>query len=497
MEKIEKYIEKQWNENCIPQIEEYIKIPNLSPYFDKDVLTNGHMDKAMDLIKTWVEAQEIKGAKIHFSEKDIENNKTPFLFIEVDAFNSNPEDTGTVLLYGHMDKQPPFNGWDEEKGLGPYEPKIFDGKLYGRGGADDGYSAFCAVLAIKSLQEHNLSHGRLVILIEACEESGSPDLEFYVQKYLDKIKQPNLVICLDSGCGNYEQLWITDSLRGVIGGNLSVSTLTEGVHSGDASGVVPGTTRILRQLLDRLEDSSTGKVIPEDFYVEISQARKEQIEAAANVLVDGIKVREMGSFPLVGETQLVSDDPVELCLNRWWRPQLVLTGQSGLPDCSKAGSVLRPNTTFTLSLRLPPGVDAKEASQKLKDLLLKDPPYNADVSFDGEKAASGWAAPEKTEWLMNSLEFASETVFKKKVMFQGEGGTIPFMAMLGNMFPKAQFCVTGVLGPESNPHGPNEFLHIDFSRKLTNCVAIILQKHCEAKVEQLIQEPEKKKQKKQ
>lgn len=338
-------------------------------------------------------------------------------------------------------------------------------------------------IAIKALQKYGISHGRLVILIEACEESGSPDLPFYVEKLADRIGEPNLIVCLDSGCGNYEQLWVTSSLRGVIGGNLTCKIVTEGVHSGDSSGVVPGSFRLIRSLISRLEDEETGKIKGDAFNTELSEARMEKVKQAAKILG---KKGIAGRFPLVPGASVMADDPIELALNRWWRPQLVIVGQQGLPDASAAGNVMRPSTKLTLSLRLPPTIDAKAANQALKETLLKDPPYNCEVSFEGEKTASGWAAPETAPWLESALQKASNTVFNKPAVFQGEGGSIPFMGMLGKLFPKAQFCVIGLLGPESNAHGPNEFLHIDYSAKLSICVALVVNDHCKAKVETLI-----------
>ena len=185
--------------------------------------------------------------------------RTPVIFIEIPGSRTPT----TVLLYGHLDKQPEMTGWAE--GLGPWEPVLKGDKLYGRGGADDGYAMFGALARASWRCTSRASpHARCVILIEACEESGSYDLPSYVDHLAARIGAPSLVVCLDSGCGNYDQLWLTTSLRGLTGGALTVQVLTEGVHSGDASGVVPASFRIVRALLSRLEDGATGEIRPED-----------------------------------------------------------------------------------------------------------------------------------------------------------------------------------------------------------------------------------------
>jgi acetylornithine deacetylase/succinyl-diaminopimelate desuccinylase-like protein len=371
-----------------------------------------------------------------------------------------------VLIYGHLDKQPEMTGWHE--GYGPWQPRMVDGKLYGRGGADDGYAVFCAFAALKALQDERRPHARCVILIECCEESGSYDLPPYLEFLSKRIGKPDLVVGLDSGCGNYQQLWGTTSLRGLINGVLTVEVLTEGVHSGDASGVVPSSFRLARQILDRLDDSASGKV--KGFQVSIPRQRKQQAARAAKVLGKEI----WRKFPFAGRTQPMAKDLAELVLNRTWRPMLAVTGADGLPAPANAGNVLRPKTQLVLSLRLPPTVNAPAAGKRLKRLLEAKPPSGAKVSYEYGQAATGWHSPQLARWLEESVDAASKKHYGRPAMWMGEGGTIPFMAMLGAKFPKAQFLITGVLGPHSNAHGPNEFLHIGYAKRLTACVADVL-----------------------
>lgn len=455
-----KLVDDRWSGSIVPTIEQYIRIPNQSPLFDPDWKRNGHMNRAVSLAQSWVEQQGVVGLTMEVHELE---GRTPLIFMEIEG-----DDSSTVLMYGHLDKQPAMVGWEE--GLGPWTPVMRDGRLYGRGGADDGYAIFATIAAIRSLQEQNIRHSRIVVIIECCEESGSTDLPTYIDLLSDRIGTPRLVICLDSGCGNYDQLWMTTSLRGSIVGNLTVDVLTEGVHSGDASGIVPSSFRVIRVLLDRLEDARTGAIIPEWLHVEVPQQRLEEAKATARVLGDEI----WNKFPFVDGMQPLTKDPLELLLNRTWRPALAYTGQAGLPDLVQGGNVLRPRTSIKLSLRVPPSLDASDLDRRLKELLESDPPYGAHVEFEPEKGGAGWVAPRIAPWLEQSVERASKTYFGADPMTFGEGGSIPFMGMLGTRYPEAQFLITGVLGPHSNAHGPNEFLHVPYAKKLTAAVAHVL-----------------------
>jgi acetylornithine deacetylase/succinyl-diaminopimelate desuccinylase-like protein len=453
-------VDTHWQTDILPTLSRYIAIPNQSPLFDPDWRQNGHMQRAVTLAHDWATRQELRGATIEVQEIE---GRTPLLFIEVPG--SGPSN---VLMYGHLDKQPPMTGW--EKGLDPWTPILRDGKLYGRGGADDGYAVFAAVSAIRAAEQQNVAHSRIVIIIECCEESGSTDLPAHIELLAARIGDPRLVICLDSGCGNYEQLWMTTSLRGSIVGNLTVEVLSEGVHSGDASGIVPSSFRILRTLLDRLEDSRTGRVIPEWLWVEVPPNRMAEIRETARILGDEV----FDKFPWLPGMQPVSRDPVELLLNRNWRPALAFTGQSGMPDLVQGGNVLRPQTSIKLSLRLPPTLNADKLDQKLKEILESDPPYGARVTFEAEKGGSGWQTPPIAPWLLESVDRSSRAFFGKPATTFAEGGSIPFMGMLGQRFPHAQFLITGILGPHSNAHGPNEFLHIQSVQNLTACIAQVI-----------------------
>ncbi|KYG08100.1 peptidase M20 [Sorangium cellulosum] len=455
--------ERCWEQEIVPALHDYIRIPNKSPAFDPAWRENGHMDKAASLLAAWCKAQPIPGLTVEVVRLE---NRTPVILMEVPGRGDD-----TVLLYGHLDKQPEMTGW--RQGLGPWEPVREGDRLYGRGGADDGYSGFASLAALRLLHEQRLPHARCVVLIEGCEESGSPDLPAYIDALADRIGKPSLVVCLDSGCGNYDQLWTTTSLRGLLQGTLEVSILREGVHSGVGSGVVPSSFRILRQLLSRIEDERTGRVLVDALHVEIPGERVEQARAAAEVL--GATV--VSELPWVQGAGPVTGDVAELLLNRTWRPALSVTGADGLPPIASAGNVLRPFTRAKLSMRIPPRIDPKKAAAALKQTLEQDPPYGAEVRFRVSEPSPGWDAPATAPWLEAAVRKASQAFFGRPAMGIGEGGTIPFMAMLGEKFPEAQFLITGVLGPQSNAHGPNEFLHLGMGKKLTCCVASVIADH--------------------
>jgi acetylornithine deacetylase/succinyl-diaminopimelate desuccinylase-like protein len=456
------FIQRRWTEDVLPTLTRYIEIPAKSPSFDREWAAHGHLDRAAALIEEWSRRRPIEGLTVETVRLP---GRTPVILMEVPG--TSPE---TILLYGHCDKQPEMTGWAE--GLGPWIPVRRGDRLYGRGAQDDGYAAFCALTAIEAVQQAGAPHARLVVLIEASEESGSPDLPAYMEAFAARIGEPDLVICLDSGCGNYEQLWGTTSLRGVINGVLTVDVLSEGVHSGAASGIVPSSFRIARQLLSRIEDERTGALV-RDFHVEVPPARAAETRAVAGVLTGEAAER----FPVVKGMSYAQDDPVSLLLANTWEPALAITGAAGLPTPEDGGNVLRPFTSLKLSLRIPPTLDAARASRRLKELLEADPPYGAKVRYESSHPSPGWDAPATQPWLVDAVQSASQRHFGKPAMFKGLGGSIPFMAMLGERFPKAQFFITGTGGPGSNAHGPNEFLHVPYAERLTGCVADVIAAH--------------------
>lgn len=456
-------------DGIVPVLHDYIAIPNVSPVFDPDWRANGHMAAAVQLISVWCRARPIPGLTVEVVELD---GRTPVILIEVPAIGDARTHHGddTVLLYGHLDKQPEMEGWRD--GLGPWTPVLEGDRLYGRGGADDGYSAFAALTAIEAVHAAGGSHARCVVLIEASEESGSPDLPAYVDALADRIGTPSLVICLDSGCIDYDRLWVTTSLRGLVSGTLTVDIVTDGLHSGDVSGLVPSTFRIARMLLDRVEDAATGEILVPELNVTIPPGRLDEAAKTAS------EIGRLGDhYPFVEGAGPTTDDPTEQLLARTWTATLSVVGADGLPPIARAGNVLRPRTSLKLSFRVPPTCDPAIAASALKGVLEADPPYGAHVSFGDGESAPGWNAPATAPWLAEALDATSTRTFGEPARTFGEGGSIPFMGMLGEKFPDAQFVITGVLGPDANAHGPNEYLHLPTARKVTMAMSHLLDAH--------------------
>ncbi|HEV8309424.1 MAG TPA: M20/M25/M40 family metallo-hydrolase [Methylomirabilota bacterium] len=461
------FVHRAWEVDVLPALTRYVAIPAKSPAFDPEWSAHGHIDQAVALIEAWVRGRPIEGLGVETFRLP---GRTPVLLAE--APGAAPE---TILLYGHCDKQPEMTGWAD--GLGPWTPVRRGERLYGRGAQDDGYAAFCALTAIEAVQRAGVPHARCIVLVEASEESGSPDLPAYMEAFASRIGTPDLVICLDSGCGNYDQLWGTTSLRGLINGILTVQVLTEGAHSGAAGGIVPSSFRIARQLLSRLEDERTGAIVPRDFHVEEPAIRTAEARAVAEVLGAEIAAR----FPVVEGMRYAQADPADLLLANTWAPTLGITGAAGLPALADGGNVLRPSTSLKLSLRVPPTLDVPRAAGRLREILEADPPYGARVRFTVDSLSPGWDAPASEPWLLDAVHASSRRHFGRPAMFAGLGGSIPFMAMLGERFPRAQFFITGTGGPGSNAHGPNEFLHLPFTERLTACVADLIAAHHRAR----------------
>jgi acetylornithine deacetylase/succinyl-diaminopimelate desuccinylase-like protein len=463
---VQKTVERVWEDNILPSLSELVEVPALSPLFDTEWAAHGHLDRAIAHVHDWISARDIPGARVEVVRLP---GRTPVLLVDVPPTEDGPDDT--VLLYGHLDKQPPVGGWSE--GLGPWTPVVRDGRLYGRGAADDGYAGYAAITAIEAVRAHSGAHARCVVLLETGEESGSPDLPAYLEHLSDRLGTVSLVVCLDSGAADYRRLWLTTSLRGTVQVNLTVRVLDSGQHSGIASGLVPSSFRVVRQLLDRLEDSATGELLLPELNVTIPANRVAETRAA----VEAVPGMVRGSISLPEGVRLVSDDEVELALNNTWRPTLSVIGADGLPPSADAGNVLRPSTTLALSFRLPPTADPHAALRAIRERLETDVPYGAHVTFGAEEAGLGWNAPDPAPWLRSALDTVSEDVFEGGWRTIGIGGSIPFMGLLHEAYPDAQFVVTGALGPDSNAHVPDESLHLAYAAKVTCAIAYVLDEH--------------------
>lgn len=465
-------VERSWSDEVLPSLEGLVTIPALSPAFDAQWDEHGQLRAAVNHVRSWIGTRGLPGA---VSEVVKLPGRSPLLLVDVPATagaaDGAHEDRGTVLLYGHLDKQPPVGGWAD--GLGPWTPVFRDGKLFGRGVVDDGYSAYAATTALEAVLAAGGEHARTVLLLETGEESGSPDLPAYMEHLAGRLGDVTFVVCLDGGGGDYQRMWLIESLRGLVKLTVTVNVLASAQHSGLASGIVPSSFRILRQLLDRVEDAATGEIRLPEFNAPIPAESR----AAAETLVALDPGGPKRMFPLLPGVSPVADDDVELILNNTWRPTLSVTGAAGLPEPAQAGNVLRTGTSLTLSLRTPPLADAKAAGQALVNALTTDVPYGATVEISDFAAENGWHAPAFVPWLSAAMDSASDRVFGREYGRLGIGGSIPFMEMLGRRYPGAQIVVTGALGADSNAHVPDEWLDVGFAQRITEAVAHLLDAH--------------------
>lgn len=453
------FIEKTWETSALPSLMEYITIPAVSPAFNPEWDKTSYLNDTLELAANWCRTIALENMQIHTSTPQ---GRTPILLIDIAATHS--DDASNVLMYGHLDKQPEASGWDDNKG--PWSPVVENNRLYGRGAVDNGYALYAFVIAIKALQEQKIPHPRYLILIETCEESGSLDLAYYLEHYEQLIGVPDLIVCLDSGGGDYDRLWITTSLRGAIVGHLEVRVLTQDIHSG-VSGSVASSFRILRQILDRIENAKTGEILLNEFYAAIPENRMAQMKEIVRLTGKDIHRH----IPLYEATRPMSEDPLALIINSTWKPSLSYTGADGMPHVDRAANVLREFTKLTLSFRIPPTVDTVLPLKRLKQVIEQNPPYGASISYTPLKHAKGWNMPEMGPALENAIDLAAESCFGKPPCYSGDGGSIPFMTLLSERFPDAKFLITGALSLDSNAHGPNEFLHIGYVKKITLAVA--------------------------
>ncbi len=468
VQQIQEIVGGHWQGPILDVLKQYIAIPNVSPVFDPEWQGHGYMHQAANLFHDAVGQYDIDNLDLRIVEIP---DRTPLLFLVVPAMNGGQ---GNVLLYGHYDKQPEFTGW--HAGKGPWLPVLEDGRLYGRGGGDDGYALFSCLSAIAALQQVGAPVPRCTIVIEGCEESGSYDLPHYIDLLADEIGTPDLVVCLDAECGNYDQLWLTTSLRGMLSGTLTVEILSEGVHSGAAGGIVPSSFRLMRSLMERIESCKTGK-LHDRLYTNVPEWAWQQSAEVAETLGNTV----INRYPWARQPSKQMGDLSELLIANTWQPSLATVGIGGAPLPQDAGNTLRPATSTKLVFRLPPNANARECADFVGAELERDPHEGSVVRFDCDAAESGWHSKPVSQWLHDSLDQASKHFFGLPYRRMGTGGTIPFMKMLGERFPDCEFMVTGVLGPHSNAHGPNEFLDLETGERVTSCVAFVLETLAQAK----------------
>lgn len=455
------FVESYWEKDALPALMEFGKIPNVSPAYDPDWEKNGHMERAATMLLEWVKGRNL----VDVAELHIIPGKTPLLYFEIEGTKE-----GTVLMYGHFDKQPELTGWRE--GLGPWTPVREGDYLYGRGLADDGYSTFAAVGAIEAAKNSGAELPRIVILIEGSEESGSDDLPAYLEMLKSKIGSPHTVITLDAEGWDPDHLWLTESLRGLINGHLTVQILDVPLHSGLATGIVPSATRILRMLLSRIENTETGLVTNTIVSPEIPEDVAEKFNRVADVVGD----EYIQAYHLPSHLQTAGSDLKDNVKRNLWDAGMEVTGFTGLPHPEKAGNVTNAKVHAKLSFRIPPTVDCKEAAQELKRVFEENPPYGAKVTFDSKEMDNGWISNDLSPKGKIAIWEAAKETYGNEPIQTGIGASIPFIGMMGREFPNADNLVTGILSPSSNAHGPDENLHIPTVKRITEWTARFLAK---------------------
>jgi acetylornithine deacetylase/succinyl-diaminopimelate desuccinylase-like protein len=460
-------VHRMWTADVLPSLSELIAIPALSPAFDSAWQAGGQLDAVVEHVHRWLVRRDLPGARVDVIRLP---GRTPLLLVDLPP-TPGVTRSDAVLFYGHLDKQPAQGEWSA--GLGPWSPVVRGGRLYGRGAADDGYAGYAAITAVEAARAAGGVHSRCLLLLDTSEESGSPDLPYYLDCLRDRLGEVSLVVCLDSSADDYDRLWVTTSLRGAVSINVTVRVLTMGQHSGSASGVVPSPFRIMRQLLDRLEDPVTGSTRLPELRVPVPPERMAELVSAAQA----VPGRLSSAFRLLPGVRPVSDDDAELALNNAWRATLSVIGAAGLPEPAHAANVLHPATSLMLSLRLPPTADPGQAVRAVTAALTADVPYGAHVELDRIATAAGWVAPETSPWLRAALDEAGRQVFDTSWQTTGLGVSIPFMNLLAQAYPEAQFVVTGAAGADSNAHVPDESLHLGYAQRVVAALAYLLDAH--------------------
>ena len=455
---LKKYIEKQFTLNVLPNLMNFIRIPNLSPLFDPNWNKNGLLLKAANLIVSYAKSLNIKNAEINLLQ---DSPYTPLIFIDIPASRQNDE--RTVLFYAHYDKQPYGTGWDEDKS--PTNPVIIDGHLYGRGSADDGYASFSILTAIKTCQEYNCPMPRICCIFEGAEESRDVDLKYYFNKLMPVLGQ-NIIafIPLDAGCSDYNRLWMTNSLRGYFDFDVNIETLQQESHYGpEASGIIAENLFLVRKLYDGIIDSTNGEFKLEEFKVDqIPSIIEEQMQKEIEVVgEDYIK-----NIPLYDGVSPLKNDVRELMINNRWKPTCNILGMDNCPKMEDRGFGVNPSIKVHFSMRVPPLINKDKAIDALKIALTSNTFFGAKVSLGYYEFGEGTVLANMTNRTKNVLNKASLEFFGNEMIFNGGGGSIPFITYFKSFYPNTDIICTGVLGADSHEHGPNENLNIEACKKM-------------------------------
>ena len=453
-----KYIEKMFTYNTLPNLMNFIRIPNLSPAFDNNWNTNGYLLKAANLIISFAKSLEIKNAEINLIQ---DQGYTPLIYIDIQSSRKN--DTRTVLFYSHFDKQPHGTGWDENKG--PTKPVIENNRLFGRGSVDDGYASFSILTAIKACQDHNCPLPRIFCIFEGAEESTDEHLTYYFDKLMPIIGN-NIIafIPLDSGGSDYDRLWITNSLRGVLNLYLKIQTLDNNCNFGpEASGRIAENLFLLRKSLEGIFDTNTGEVKIDELH---AKEIPKNIEEEMNKEIEIVGDKFFNGIPLYEGVQPLKTDVKEAMINLRWKPTCVISGIDNCPQIEENGFGVYKSINVRISMRIPPGINVANGIEAIKKAINNNIYFGAKISLERFGYADGWYLNKISDRTKNILKKASLEFFGNESIFKGVGGTIPFITYFQSKYPDTDIICTGICGDDSFEHGPNENLNLDACKKM-------------------------------
>lgn len=467
-----------WTGEHLAALSAFVAIPSVSPAFDSAWERSGALAAAVDLVADWfTDRTALPGVRAHRLRI---NGRTPLLIVDIPAFDPDQADGPhrTVLAYGHLDVQPAGGGWTVTD---PFRPVVRESRLYGRGAGDDKYVPLAVVAALEALRAANQAHPQVILLLETSEESSSVDLPAHLAAHGGLLGQPDLIVCLDTFVPDTSRLWHSTSMRGIVVADLSVAVAREGLHSGLVGGVVPSSFRLLRALLDRIENSSTGACLLPSLHADVPAGHCDALRRQAE------RSRPPASgLPLLPGVRPLSGDPLAQLLAQSWEPSVAYVGMDGMPATGAAGSVLRASTTVRLSIRLPPTVRAIDAVAALRATLEADPPAGATVRLDVHGAEDGWSTTVP-EGLGVLLDEAGVAGYGARAAECGGGATIPPLGILARRFPEAAIVPLGLVTPSCNPHGPDEHIDLDSAERLTIALATLLASHAPSSTPQTSQ----------
>ena len=462
-------ISKIFNTTTLPNLMNFIRIPNTSPEFDPDWDKNNLLLKASKLIITFIKTLQLKNTEITLLKDE---NHTPFILTETKS--SKEKEKNTILFYAHIDKQPNCEGWD--KGKSATNPIIENGRLYGRGSIDDGYAIYSILTAIKYCQDNNLFTNRIICIFECSEESSSDDLNYYFDKLIPFFGNDiSLFCCVDLTCLDYKKMWIVNCIRGVMDFDVKIYTLNNDIYSNFTKGVFPDNFMIFRKLCDLLRNEKGEFLIPELIISEdkIPKDRKKELEEASKEIgIDFIKV-----LPLYNNTKPMKDDIYKLLLNNIWKVSMIIKGIDGIPDKKYEGNILSKGLKARIQMRIPPLLNGKKAFEAIKKKFIENTPFNSKVEVEMIGIDDGWNDKNFSERSKNVFNYVSKIGFGNDVGFKFDGGSVPFIQYFENKYPKSQIANLGIRGYECNEHGPNESIDLDACKKFIAALVILMSEY--------------------